>query len=197
MTSHHKQILLNNVENLQGMNLEKVVPQLQLAGLLDDVDKEDLLSDAKQASHRVEMLLTEILPRKGPSAFETFAQALKNIHPPMALKLLQDAGIKGAFFIINNHCDIIGVSLLHYCVYIDPLGLLPEVAKPRFLIFFNLCCIILMSHNLYQMFSFRIVLNDTCSFCCSCLQIIICVPFLLCLMQNHLKQMNSHSIFLQ
>lgn len=103
MTSHHKQILRNNVENLQGMNLEKVVPQLHLAGLLDDVDKEDLLSDAKQASHRVDMLLTEILPRKGPNAFETFAQELDNIHPQMAHKLLQDSGIKGAFFIINNN----------------------------------------------------------------------------------------------
>ena len=98
MTSQHKQILCNNVENLQGMNLEKVVPQLHLAGLLDEMDKEDLLSDTKQASHRVDMLLTEILPRKGPSAYESFTQELEKVHPSMALKLLQDAGIKGAFF---------------------------------------------------------------------------------------------------
>ena len=49
--------------------------------------------------------------------------------------------------------DIIGVSLLQYfCVYINPLGLLPEVVKPILLFLFNLCCIILagVSHNLYQ-----------------------------------------------
>ena len=95
MTSQHKQILLNNAENLCQMNLGKVVPQLHLSGLLDDTDKENLLSDTKQASQRVDMLLTEILPRKGPSAFEDFARELEKVYPAMAHRLLQDAGIKG------------------------------------------------------------------------------------------------------
>ena len=95
MTSQHTQILLSNVENLRQMNLEKVVPKLHSSGLLDDTDKENLLSDTKQASQRVDMLLTEILPRKGPDAFEDFARELEKDYPTMARKLLQDAEIKG------------------------------------------------------------------------------------------------------
>ena len=95
MTTQHKQILLSNVENLRRMNLDKVVQQLYLSGLLDDSDKQNLLTDTRLPSQRIDMLLTEILPRKGPEAFEDFAQELEKVHPSMARILLRDAGISG------------------------------------------------------------------------------------------------------
>lgn len=96
MTSQHKEILLSNVENFREMDLETLVPLLHSAGLLDSSDKEDLLSETKQASQRVDMLLTDILPRKGPSAFKNFVQELQNVHPEMAQKLLQESSEKGS-----------------------------------------------------------------------------------------------------
>ena len=66
-----------------------------LSGLLDELDKQSLLNTANPASQRVDMLLTEILPRKGPKAFEGFVQALERVDPSTAQKLLQEAGIKG------------------------------------------------------------------------------------------------------
>lgn len=95
MTSEHMKILLKNVENLSQMNLEKVVRQLHSSGLLDNSDKQNLLSDTTPVSQGVNMLLTKILPRKGPDAFEHFAKELEKVHPPMAQRLLQDSGIKG------------------------------------------------------------------------------------------------------
>ncbi|CAH3025570.1 unnamed protein product [Porites evermanni] len=93
MTDQHKQILLSNFENLQQMNLNKVAEQLHSCGLLDDIDKQNLLSDTRQASQRMEMLLSEILPRKGPKAFEDFARELEKVHPKIARKLLEAAGM--------------------------------------------------------------------------------------------------------
>ncbi|KAM7451246.1 hypothetical protein ABFA07_001289 [Porites harrisoni] len=96
MTDQHKQILLSNSENLQQMNLNKVAEQLYSCGLLDDIDKQNLLSDTRQPSQRIDMLLSEILPRKGPKAFEDFARELEKDHPKLAQKLLEDAGMTGA-----------------------------------------------------------------------------------------------------
>ena len=95
MTDQHKQILLSNSENLQQMNLNKVAEQLHSCGLLDDIDKQNLLSDTRQPSWRIDMLLSEILPRKGPKAFEDFARELEKDHPKLAQKLLEDAGMTG------------------------------------------------------------------------------------------------------
>ena len=95
MTDQHKQILLSNFENLQQMNLNKVAEQLHSCGLLDDIDKQNLLSDTRQASWRIDMLLSEILPRKGPKAFEDFARELEKVHPKIARKLLEAAGMTG------------------------------------------------------------------------------------------------------
>ena len=95
MTEQHKQILLSNSENLQQMNLNKVAEQLHSCGLLDDTDRQNLLSDTRQASRRIDMLLSEILPRKGPKAFEDFARELGKVHSEIARKLLEDAGMTG------------------------------------------------------------------------------------------------------
>lgn len=95
MTDQHKQILLSNSENLQQMNLNKVAERLHSCGLLDDIDKQNLLSDTRQPSLRIDMLLSEILPRKGPKAFEDFARELEKDHPKLAQKLLEDAGMTG------------------------------------------------------------------------------------------------------
>ncbi len=93
MTSKHKEILRKNVENLHRINLDKLVTHL--SGLLDEQDKQNLLNAAKENSRRVDMLLTEILPRRGPTAFESFVQGLEKVDPSMAQRLLQDAGMKG------------------------------------------------------------------------------------------------------
>lgn len=93
MTSQHKEILRRNVDNLYGMNLDKVVTHL--SGLLDEQDKQSLLNASKPVSQRVDMLLTEILPRRGPTAFESFVQGLEKVDPSMAQRLQQGAGIKG------------------------------------------------------------------------------------------------------
>ncbi|XP_078384574.1 uncharacterized protein LOC144667044 isoform X2 [Oculina patagonica] len=92
MTSQHKEILRKNVENLHRMSLDKMVTQL--SGLLDEQDKQNLLNFAKPVPERVDMLLTEVLPRRGPTAFDLFVQGLEKVHPSMAEKLLQDAGLK-------------------------------------------------------------------------------------------------------
>ena len=95
MTDQHKQILLSNFENLQQMNLDKVAKQLHSCGLLDDTERQNLLSDTRQPSQRIDMLLSEILPRKGPKAFEDFARELEKVHPKIARKLLEAPGMRG------------------------------------------------------------------------------------------------------
>ncbi|KAJ7377788.1 hypothetical protein OS493_026355 [Desmophyllum pertusum] len=72
MTSQHKQILRRSVQNLHHMDLHKMLPYL--SGLLDELDKQSLLNTANPASQRVDMLLTEILPRKGPKALKVLCK---------------------------------------------------------------------------------------------------------------------------
>ena len=95
MTDQQKKILLNNFENLQQMNLDKLAEQLHSCGLLDDIDWQNLLSDTRQSSQKIDKLLSEILPRKGPKAFEDFARELEKVEPNIAQKLLEDAGMTG------------------------------------------------------------------------------------------------------
>ena len=93
MTSQHKQILCRSVDRFHHLDLDKLVPQL--SGLLDEEDKQKLLNATKPAIQRVRMLLTEVLPRRGPTAFHSFLQALEKVDPSMAQRLQQEAGMKG------------------------------------------------------------------------------------------------------
>ena len=117
MTDQHKQILLSNSENLQQMNLNKVAEQLHSCGLLDDIDKQNLLSNTRQPSWRIDMLLSEILPRKGPKAFEDFARELEKDHPKLAQKLLEDAGMTGTihhYIILSIFSQSSKIFLSHF-----------------------------------------------------------------------------------
>lgn len=97
MSSKHRQILLDlsNAKVLHDMKVDDVVRRLHSMLLLDDHDKE-LLDDTGLASERVDMLLTDILPRKGPHAFKSFVQELYSVNPKMASDIAKDAGLKGS-----------------------------------------------------------------------------------------------------
>ncbi|XP_074615788.1 uncharacterized protein LOC141875405 [Acropora palmata] len=95
MSSKHKQILRHNAEVFQGITkLEDLVLRLHLKKLLDDVDKDELLDDTRAISSRKTMLVTDILPRKGPGAFDCFVKELYIVNPKVADILLKDSGLK-------------------------------------------------------------------------------------------------------
>ena len=100
MTSQHRQILRRNVDSLHRIDLDKLVAHL--SALLDDEDKQNLCNMAKPAYERVDMLLTEVLPRRGPTAFHSFVQGLEKVDPSIAQSLQQEAGMKGINKINNN-----------------------------------------------------------------------------------------------
>ena len=104
MKSQHKEILRRNVDMLHHIDLDKLVKQPQLSGLLDEEDKQNLLNDAKPSYERMQMLLTDILPRRGPTAFHSLLQGLEKVNPSMAHILQQDAGMTGTII----YSDIIG-----------------------------------------------------------------------------------------
>jgi len=85
-----------------------------LSALLDDEDKQNLLNTAKPAYERVDILMTEVLPRRGPTAFHSFVQGLEKVDPSIAQSLRQDAGIKGIM--------ITSFTITLVCSTCDPLG---------------------------------------------------------------------------
>ena len=93
MTSEHKDILRRNAEKLYAMDPKELVPYL--SSLWDEHDKQVLLDDKKINTQKVDLLMTEILPRKGPKAFECFVQALERVNPSVAKQLLKESGMKG------------------------------------------------------------------------------------------------------
>lgn len=94
MTSEHKDILRRNAEKLYPMDPKELLPYL--SSLLDERDKQVLQDDKKIKSQKVDLLMTEILPRKGPKAFECFVQALERVNPSVAKQLLKESGMKGS-----------------------------------------------------------------------------------------------------
>lgn len=93
MLSKHKQILCHNAEVLRGIKLEDLVPSLHDKKLLDDMDKDLLLDDTMAISSRKTALITDILPRKGPDAFESFLGVLCLLYPQGAARLLKESGL--------------------------------------------------------------------------------------------------------
>ena len=107
MTREHRHILRRKVDSLHHINLDKLVANL--SGFLDEEDKQALLNPTKSANQRVEMLLTEVLPRRGPTAFHSFVQALAKVDPWMAQRLLQEAGMKGIIMMTRFVMTVVGV----------------------------------------------------------------------------------------
>jgi len=48
------------------------------------------------------MLVTDILPRKGPAAFDCFVKELYVVNPKVADILLKDSGLKGNLKSVNK-----------------------------------------------------------------------------------------------
>lgn len=94
MTTEHKKVLRTSCNQLSSISIEKLVPLLRK--LLDERDKQELQNTRKPSYDRVQMLLTEILPKKGPEAFQCFVEALKRIDPPKAEQLLIISEMKGS-----------------------------------------------------------------------------------------------------
>ena len=95
MASKHKLILRHNSEVLQEIKLEDLVSSPPLKEILDDMDKDLLLDDTMAISSRKTMLVTDMLPKKGPHAFDSFTKALCLVNPQVAVRFLKDSGLKG------------------------------------------------------------------------------------------------------
>lgn len=103
MSSKHKQILRHNAEILQEITkFPDLVFALYIKKLLDDMEKELLLDDARTISSRKTMLITDILPRKGPDAFQSFVKELSIFNPQVAGVLYKDSGLKGKLKSVNK-----------------------------------------------------------------------------------------------
>ena len=91
MSSRHREILQSSTLLLREMDLERILPLLSLC--LDKQDRE-LIMDNETKSGKVNQLLVNVLPRKGPKAFEHFVRVLEQIHPRLAEPVLREAGME-------------------------------------------------------------------------------------------------------
>lgn len=72
-------------------DLEPVKLLPYLVNVLDPEDEQEVKAKAARGKMIDELL--EILPRKGPTAFDNFVKALQEVQPFLAVYLLQEAGI--------------------------------------------------------------------------------------------------------
>ena len=91
MSKSHRQILRRNAGKLLEIDLDRILPLMSI--LLDQDDRSQILSRGT-STERIEKFLLDILPRKGPKAFEHFVRVLEQVHPSMAQPLLNEAGIE-------------------------------------------------------------------------------------------------------
>ena len=91
MSSRHREILQSSTLLLREMDLERILPLLSLC--LDKQDRE-LIMDNETKSGKVNQLLVNVLPRKGPKAFEHFVRVLEQIHPCLAEPVLREADME-------------------------------------------------------------------------------------------------------
>ena len=68
---------------------EKLLPYL--VNVLDQEDQQEVTTKATREKKADKLL--EILPRKGPTAFDDFVKALQEVQPFLAAFLLQEAGM--------------------------------------------------------------------------------------------------------
>lgn len=90
MDDKHRDILRRHWSSLR-RDLEPVKLLPYLVNVLDPEDEQEVKAKAARGKMIDELL--EILPRKGPTAFDNFVKALQEVQPFLAVYLLQEAGI--------------------------------------------------------------------------------------------------------
>ena len=91
MDDKHREILRRQRPNLRrDLEVKKMLPKLFSVLNLDD--EEEVTAEATRRK-MVDKLLN-ILPKKGPKAFDVFVKGLQEIQPFLAAPLLQYSGIK-------------------------------------------------------------------------------------------------------
>jgi len=90
MDDKHRDILRRHWSSLR-RDLEPVKLLPYLVKVLDVTDEQEVKVKATREA-RTDKLL-EILPRRGPKAFDDFVKALQEVQPFLAGPLLQEAGI--------------------------------------------------------------------------------------------------------
>ena len=91
MDDKHREILRRQRYNLRrDLEVMKLLPKL--FSVLDLEDEEEIKAEATRRK-KVEKLL-DILPKKGPEAFDVFVRGLLETQPFLAAPLLRNSGIK-------------------------------------------------------------------------------------------------------
>ena len=89
MNDKHRDILRRHWSSLRrDLEPTKLLPYL--VNILDVTDEQEVKVKATRED-RIDQLL-EILPRRGPKAFDEFVKALQEVQPFLASPLIQEAG---------------------------------------------------------------------------------------------------------
>ena len=96
MKEEHKRVLRTSSDQFSSMDIKELLPYL--AKVLDEYDKQELQNDQKTNHTKMDQLLTEILPKKGPEAFRYFLKAVEIIDSPLAKKI-QESGREGSVYV--------------------------------------------------------------------------------------------------
>ena len=89
MDEKHRKILRRNWSTLRN----KLEPKKLLPYLVNVLDYEDQEVIREEATRRdASDMLLDILPRRGPKAFEDFVKALQEVQPYLASPLVQQSG---------------------------------------------------------------------------------------------------------
>ena len=89
MDEKHRKILQRNWSTLRNeLQPRRLFPYLE--NVLDLEDKEAIKEEATRRD--ASDMLLEILPRRGPKAFEDFVKALQEVQPYLAYPLVQQSG---------------------------------------------------------------------------------------------------------
>ena len=89
MNDRHRDILRHHWPTLR-RDLEPMKLLPYLVNVLDVTDEQDVKIKATRED-RIDKLL-EILPRRGPKAFDDFVKALQEVQPFLAVPLVQESG---------------------------------------------------------------------------------------------------------
>ena len=93
MNDQHRNLLRRNREALlRDLEPSRVASSLYSKGIISDEDKEEV--NAKATIREKAETLLDMLPRKGPQAFDTFCEVLREVSPHLEvlLKPVEDKG---------------------------------------------------------------------------------------------------------
>ena len=104
MNDRHREILRRHWSTLR-RDLEPMKLLPYLVNVLDVTDEQEVKVKATRED-RIDKLL-EILPRRGPKAFDDFVKALQEVQPFLAVPLVQESGQDDE--IVFLHCNEISL----------------------------------------------------------------------------------------